>query len=319
MSYRSKYLTDLAKKYIQEWEKPVLYASLHGSVARGEADQYSDADLTVYLEGEASAYSMDTYYQGEILQLHIQGGKELPLQEEITANPWDYRFFIETVIITDSAHHYQELTDWAKSYLLSDQGKQQMIKQVKSIVEERSQTAYAFSEQGFDYAAHIAAAGAWTEAAFLLLFLEKHSVATGALLPFMEEQYDLTAFQQIISVPGELTPAKISLVLREYRDFLRAAGYNHYELADLHHGLCEQKIKRLSDKRQYFHTYWQMSGEALGLYFATSRGKVLDHYLSELPSSLQQNLTTSLFLPLKQRQVQALNKLSKKLIEKAIV
>ena len=49
VNQRSIRLRELAKEYVKEINEHVCFASVGGSIARGEADSFSDIDLTIYV------------------------------------------------------------------------------------------------------------------------------------------------------------------------------------------------------------------------------------------------------------------------------
>lgn len=64
---RSIELINVVKNYVNELELPIKFAFVGGSVGRGDADQFSDIDLTIYSESPVKTESINVLYGGEII------------------------------------------------------------------------------------------------------------------------------------------------------------------------------------------------------------------------------------------------------------
>ncbi|WP_066185546.1 nucleotidyltransferase domain-containing protein [Gracilibacillus timonensis] len=99
MVNKSVELLQVAQDFIKD--KEVIGAYVGGSVGRGEADEYSDIDLTIFTNTETISKKIDVIYKDEIIQLEILHISELPHIVSVEASPWDFRFLDEVTIIKD--------------------------------------------------------------------------------------------------------------------------------------------------------------------------------------------------------------------------
>ncbi|MBO0993564.1 nucleotidyltransferase domain-containing protein [Bacillus sp. SD088] len=320
MNKRSMELLSVAKNFIQELDLPVHYASVGGSVARGEADQYSDVDITVYTDSDRHADHMDILYGEEIIQLEIVPVKALATRQDIIDSPWDYRFLAEITIIQDRDGAFNNIKDCATTYFTSEKGQYKMIEQVSGIVQERIQVAYDHTCQQQFYSATNLAMGAWAEAGFLYLFLNHHSLSTGALIPKIKTlKSHFEEFQAVSSISIEQDCIELSCILRQLRQFLRSQGHaSKFGLSELQDTLCDSKIQRLLNTKDFFNLKWQMHGEAFWLFLETSNGCSMEEYLECLPAELQKNMMKLGFVPLKKEKVHQLGRLTDELLDVVI-
>jgi len=101
--------------------KPARFvaATTGGSVARREADEYSDLDLNIYVDDTEEHRSENRQFAGEIIQLHIH---PFPRVEAVRQSPWDYRFLREAGVICDPAGRYESFAREALPWLGSADG-----------------------------------------------------------------------------------------------------------------------------------------------------------------------------------------------------
>ncbi|KRG13633.1 hypothetical protein ACA29_08105 [Lederbergia galactosidilytica] len=178
---KSGELLQVAREFIKD--KELICAYVGGSVGRGEADRYSDVDLTVFTETEIATKKADILYKGEIIQLETLHISELPNKEMIEVSPWEFRFLLEVTILKDEEGKLDKLIKWTTDYFHAENGRKKMIAQVSQIVRERITSASDCLKQQHYYSATIAAMGAWTEAGFLYLFCHDDSLANERMLP----------------------------------------------------------------------------------------------------------------------------------------
>ncbi|WP_019413958.1 nucleotidyltransferase domain-containing protein [Paenisporosarcina sp. TG20] len=315
MQNRSKELIQIATNFIGESNFNVVYACVGGSVGRGDADTYSDIDLTVYSNDNFPSSKMDILTSGEIIQLEIVHISDIPNEQAILHSPWEYRFIIEQEIIKDTNGSYRELQEAATAYFNSTNGKNKIIDQVSKIVRERIKFAIESIETKNYHSANFAAMGAWSEAGFLYLFMNHNTLSTGSLFPQIEKLIQhIHDFKSVapFSLTEDLT--NVPQILRNFRKYLREQGQAYSDLSKVHDTLCDRKIQRLLTNKDTLNLLWQMYGEAVGLYFETSNGVPIEQYLHDLPFSLQKGLSKIGFVPLSNHQITELCRLSEELL-----
>lgn len=315
MQNRSDVLVELARDFIEELDINVCCAYAGGSVGRGKADDYSDLDLMVYTDSFINTKNIDTLYKGEIIQLDLLDIRKIPTEQQILQSPWEHRFLSEISIIKDHNGLLSDTINIATNYFNSDAGRKKMLEQVSYIVKERIGFAKDCLEENRLYSANIGSMGAWAEACFLYLFLNHNSLSTGSLIPMLEKlNGHIERFKNVspFSLQGLLPD--ISIILSNFRKYLREQGYIHSDLAEIHDTLCDRKIQRLLTNKERLNVQWQMYGEAVGLYFATSKGLSLEQYLQGLPRSLKNGLYQLGFAPLDRNKVNELCSLSEEIL-----
>lgn len=315
MRNKNENLLQIAKDFIRESNMDVIYAFVGGSVGRGEADKYSDVDLTIYTNTNLSSNKSDVIYDGEIIQLETLHIDELPNQHMIEESPWDYRFLSEITIVKDEADKFSKIKQWATTYFGSENAKKKMVKQVSEIVKERTMCAFDYLKQHKFYSATHASMGAWAEAGFLYLFLNHNSLSTGLLIPRIQNlKVHFEEFKRVspFSIIDDLS--EVPVILSRFRKYLRKQGHSYIGLCDIHDTLCERKVQRLLNNNEDFNLLWQMYGEALWIYFETSNGLSFEQYFDNLPNELQKDLSKIGFIPLAEKKVRELCRLSDELL-----
>ncbi len=292
-----------------------IFAGVGGSVGRGEADEYSDIDLIVYLDDRVSLHKVDLEYNGEIIQLEIHSKNDVPSKGDIVQSSWENRFIAEQKIIIDTNDEFRKLQDWTTSYLYSNAGKKKIVNQVSKIVNERVEFSLKCIEMKKHYSASLAAMGAWSEAAFLFTFVYDHSFSTSNVITQLRTlPHHLERFQKFSPLSLSEDMYEVYNIVRNFRKYLKGQGHTNSELADIHDILCERKMKRLENRNEKLNLVWQMYGEAVGLYFKTSNGLTVEQYFQQLPDQIQEELSRIGFMPLEEDRIEQLNELSKELI-----
>lgn len=315
MNTKSKDLIQIAKQYCKESQFNIAYACVGGSVGRGDADDYSDIDLTIYTGDRFVDKLIDIYYGNKIIQLEVKHTCEIPSIQAINDSPWDNRFLIETRVLKDNNNRFMQIKKQAKDHFSSIKGREKMVEQVNEIVKERELFALDSLNKNKTYTAAVAAMGAWTEAAFLYLFLTEKSLATGCLIPLMQKKENhFQAFTDAATFSLEANSSKILLIIKEFRTHLRKTHPFTFELSEIQDQLCERKGNRLLDESESFNLLWQMYGEALWLYFETNNGKSFEQYVDGLPDYLQKGLSDIGFKSIDEKNVKVLGNLSAELL-----
>lgn len=116
MHTKSKGLVQHAKQYIKQSNLNIAYACVGGSVGRGEADDYSDIDLTIYTEDSLAEKMADIHYGNKIIQLEVKHTSELPYIQAIYDSPWDNRFLSETLDMKDIDNRLMDIKQQAFFY-----------------------------------------------------------------------------------------------------------------------------------------------------------------------------------------------------------
>lgn len=315
MNTKSKELIQLAKQYIKESRLTVAYACVGGSVGRGDADDYSDIDLTLYTNDHFIESLDDIHYRNIIIQLEVKHVSDIPQIQAIYDFPWDNRFLSEDLVIEDIDNRFMQIKQQAEAYFTSVKGRERMLEQVSKVVKDREQFALDALNENKVYTAGIAAMGAWTEAAFLYLFLLENSLATGNLIPSIQKLAGhFQAFTYASTFSEEANPPEIPLKLKAFRTHLRETQAYTFGLSEIQDQLCDSKAKRLLDQNQQFNFIWQLYGEALWLYFETANGKTFEQYVADLPDHLQKGFADIGFKPIDEKRVKLFRKLSDELL-----
>lgn len=293
MRPRNLELIELAKKYVQEEMSYCTYACLIGSVARGEADDFSDIDLICFTGRETYLGKHDVSYKGEVIQIDVKSILEFPSKELFSYNPWHYRYLVESVIIKDTNGELSKLQGWSKSYFASIQGQKDVIRDVTTIVEGRKDYAIKQMNIGKDFAATHAAIGAWTEAALLYQFLYENRVSIGSLMPTLRK---LDFFPKIVDLlpigPVEEVDIKeASNTMTTLRLYLKNAGFEHLpSISDLQDEIWHKKADRLMLEGDFYNYLWLSYSEAFLLLLETSQDEDFESYFKQLPTALQRQL-----------------------------
>lgn len=306
-------LLQIAKDFLEEKTSHVIYACVGGSVGNGNADEYSDIDLTVYTNTEIVSEDIDFFYKDHIIQLEILHIKDLPNQQGIKSSPWDFRFLPEITIIKDNEDNFDKIKKWATDFLNSVNGRKIIFEQVSNIIIKRQKSALEYLEQQRFYSATIAAIGAWSEAGFLYLFFNYNTSSNGHLIPKIQGlNLHFEKFKRVSPFYLKNVSA-VSKILAEYRDYLRRKDYDSSGLTEIHDVLCDGKAQRLSNKQEDFNLIFQMYSEALWLYFETSNGQSFENYFNNLPVELQKGLSKLGFVPLEEKNIKEICRLSNEL------
>lgn len=295
MRPRNLELIDLAKKYVQEEMPYCTYACVIGSVARGEADDYSDIDIICFTGRETYLGKNDVLYKDEIIQMDVKSILEFPNKELFSYNPWHYRFLTESVIIKDTNGELSKLQGWAKSYYSSLQGQRDVIQDVETLISGRKDYAFEQMNKGKEFAATHAAIGVWTEASLLYQFLHEGKVSIGLVMPTMRRLDLFPLLAEVLPFsPGEQIDLKeVMSVLNNLRTHLRQAGFTHLpRLSSVQEELSERKGERLRLEGDLYNFVWQAYSEAFLLLLETSQDEDFEDYFQKLPTELKQGLRT---------------------------
>jgi len=293
MRPRNLELIEIAKKYVQEEMPYCTYACLIGSVARGEADDFSDIDLICFTGRETYLGKHDVSYKDEVIQIDVKSILEFPSKELFSYNPWHYRYLVESIIIKDTNGELSKLQGWSKSYFTSIQGEKDVIREVGTIVEGRKNYALKQMNLEKDFAATHAAIGAWTEAVLLYQFLYEQRVATGSLMPTLRK---LDIFPKIVDLlpigPVEEVDVKeASNTMTTLRLYLKQAGFDHLpSISDLQDEIWHKKADRLMLEGDLYNYLWQSYNEAFLLLLETSQDEDFETYFNQLPPTLKSQL-----------------------------
>lgn len=324
MNIRSEQLIQLSQNIVEELAIPkIRYATIGGSVARGEANQYSDIDLNIYVS-RGPTYDDIFVCEGETIQLFVTD--ELPSEQQIKDNPWESRFLRESVSIYDPTREFCILKEYATTFFKSKEGKELLAKQAIDIVSIRKKSAMDSLSQGRFYSAQLGAKSSWADAAFMYLFFAHNTVSTGSLIPHIKKNiknnYD--EYTKILPFSLDLLKDGIGKVLRiveRHRGFLRlqypslSQGFSLSPLQDV---LIQRKAQRLFHSGEYENMLWQLSGEVFMLFLEFSEGISFEEYYKSLPKNLQDDLLNIGFKGLDEEQVLKMCQLSDELVDVAI-
>lgn len=323
MNERSEYLLGLAKRIVIELNfQNIRFATVGGSVGRGDADLFSDLDLHVYVGGGSQAYEKNLAYEGEIIQLYVID--EFPTMEQVHDNPWEYRFIKETIAVYDPAYEFTTFKQSVDKYFSSEIGKERLFLGASNIVDQRKQAALNSIKQGKQHSAKIFAGAAWSDSSFLYTYFTHGSLSTGSLIPIMmnEENELFQKYIKICPFPLELLNSGMASVLRiveRYREYLRSNTLqpDSFSLSPLQDVLIQRKAQRLYEVKQYTDIVWQLTGEIFMLYLDHSEGLSFEDYIETLPKMLQSDLNNIGFTRIDEEQVICICNICDDIVKKA--
>ncbi|MGE8204524.1 nucleotidyltransferase domain-containing protein [Heyndrickxia sp. NPDC080065] len=317
LNNRSKELRTKAIDWMKTIDGDIHYSSIGGSTARGEADEYSDIDLVIYLENDSTIGEQNLIYDGELIQIEMKHRNELPDKNDITAFPWDYRFLNELLIMRDVDGRFKQIKGWAMEYFSSKEGKAQVFNQVAKLVADRNGYALKYLKTNKMYSALHAALGAGAEAALLYQFFAFNDLSTGTLIRNIGKiKSHFHTFQAAAPFSMNIDPSKVSDTLSHYREYLRNQNYTcDFALSRIQDQLFERKAKRLIESKEIYNLLWQAYAEGVWLYFETCNGKDFENYFNELPSDIQEDLSIIGFVSLSEDKIMTICQLSEELLQ----
>lgn len=313
MNHTSKELIDLTKQFLELTFPNEPFASIDGSTARGTADQYSDIDLTIYDDSKPQC-DRNIEFFGVIVQVHFAA---LPQLVHVHQDPWAYRFLCEMKIIKDKNDYLKTIKREAIEFLNSIDGKQRMINCVKSIVSDRIVAANRLYKASRFYSAMNAAMGAWSEAAFLHMYLTEGELSTSHVIPCIREDDQLyRSFRKHSSIRECSDINDFSPILHKLRAHLRKQNVDApFDLDPLQEKLVDHKNQRFIHKGDLINLQWQMYGEALWLYFCIDEQTTFEQFYEDLSTELKQGLSCIGFIPLEKQHIDGLGNLSMRMVK----
>lgn len=321
---RSEHLIRIAKRAVNELELPAIRgASVGGSVGRGDADSYSDLDLTVYCSDAIHPFDKVFVYEGEIIQLFVTD--QLPTVQQIHDQPWESRFLVETVLIYDPQGELASLLEEAKTYFSTKSGRSHMAANALEVVSSRTKWALDSLHHGHKVSARLGAASAWADAAFMHLWFVHNKLSTGSLIPLSQVHSDnYLKYVQLVPFSRHLLENGIGSALRiveRYRQYLRESHPSEaygFSLCSLQDVLTLRKAQRLYQNRQFDSLLWQLSGELLMLFLEFANGQSFEQYSASLPQGLRIDLSQMGFAALEEEAVIAVLRLSDDWVSKSL-
>lgn len=317
MKNHSDYLMQIAKDFVHFHNEQVVHAYVYGSVARKDADQYSDIDLTIYSNQPILEEQHTVEIGEEVIQVTWCPKEELPDENHVESDPWGHRFLTEIVLLKDYGGKLERVRDRALTYFESMEGQEKMFHTVSRIVEQRITFAKESLQIDQPYTATNAAMGAWSEAAFLVQYLDRKSVSTGDLIPYILTNADDEKQFSEASLIHDYIPGDPSRVIRSLRDYISENRPYNDITSEIHDHLCDKKAVRLLENNEFLNLNWQMYGEALWLYFEMANGVPFEEYYQDLPPTLQNELTEIGFNPLTPPRLNEINRWTQELLLKS--
>lgn len=321
MSYWNDYLLEVARRYMQETKNAeIIGEAVGGSVGRGAADEFSDLDITMYVEGERPLYDKDIVFEGTIVQVQVM---PLPSWEQIAQHPWNERFLLETVIIDDPSGKLTTLKECFVAYLSSKEGRQRLIDNVQAILNERKQWVNHSLQTGNIYSATQASMATWTDAAFFYIFAAHNTLATSQLLSLLENDSTLAKVKRVWSLPQHISRENACMAIRileKLRTYLREQhpGRQYNSLSLLQDMLDGQKAKRYLHMEAYTQLVWEFAGEAFWIFLEATQGMSLEEFVAALPGTLQKGMKLLGFIELDRSGIEALCDAGKEFMSRAI-
>ena len=271
------------------------YAFVGGSVGRGDADGWSDVDVTVCVDGGELPRTANLVYEGELVQVDFVS--PLPF-EEVEHALVDYRFLLESRPVYDPRGEFRDLREDVHRRLGARSGRQKLFEQWRLVVEERKRWANDSIDHRRLHSAAAAGGAAWTDAAFMVMFFGQGTSSTGALIPTMQRLSgifgDYTRICRWLTISLGDIPERLRAVehLRAHLRMRSPDRADDFSLSPLQDILNAQKAKRLTAHGELTNLAWQLAGEAFWLYLETANGLSIDDYLATLPSGLGRALET---------------------------
>jgi hypothetical protein len=279
---------EAARQFLAEHPIPHYLCSFAGgSVGRGDADEYSDLDLNVYVDINLNSYSENYLYNDIAIQLHVH---RLPDLETVLNDPWSYRFLSEARRIDDQEEVFHTLRSRALSFFESEEGKRRMLDQARSIVKQRQQWSVESLQKNNEVTATFAALAAWTDAAFMYTYFKHNSLATGKLIPLLRELDLYNQFKELRFAPGDYDIAQLELTVKDYRGYLRTMKPKTFALDEMQDSLIHRKIQRLWNHQDQESIVWLLHAEAFWMYLSAREGESLEQHIESLPLRLQTGL-----------------------------
>lgn len=290
---RNDVLIDLGQRCLNELNLPdVKYAFVGGSVGRGDADEFSDVDITICVQESAKFDTRNLIYEGEFVQVDVT----TPItMDAISDNPLDYRYLLESQPLYDPLGQFKAIQNEIHQYFGSNVGQMDTVSRWTTVVEQRKQWVVNSIEQNTPYSATVAGGAAWADAAFMAMFFDTGSCSTGMLIPWLETNFNFQVIKDLCKWLN-VSDGDVPLILRaveRFREFLRGQypeRASDFVLSPLQDALNAKKAQRLVKTGQLASLAWQFSGEAFWLYLETSHGLPLDKYIGQLPKQLTLDL-----------------------------
>ncbi|UOR11031.1 hypothetical protein [Halobacillus amylolyticus] len=309
-------LIEVAKCFVEESQgMGADYAFVTGSVARGDDDQYSDLDLSIYSSGIDAETSSNESYRNKMLQVDLYPISKRPSIDEFLEDPWGHRYLDELYIIKDNDDRLYHLQNQAKAFLYSPEGKRKLIKIVTNIVNERQSYADKMLKAGYPTTATQASLGAWAEAALLYSYLEQGTLSTGAVIPFIQEKHTEHLQSFLTHSPFTSLPNTEAIInnISNFRHYLRNRKKTlSFDLSPHQDSIFVNKAKRYQS--QDTHLAWIAYGEALWLFFKETDNRLIEEFLDSCPQDVQNSLLDLGFQQLSKANIQQLHMLTGELI-----
>lgn len=315
----NEYLLRVARSFLEEQSLSGNdCAIIHGSLARWEADCFSDIDITIYSPVLSSQdLDQNQVYAGEILQ--IERLEALPTYQAIEQDPWQHRFLLEALPLHDLTGQFSALQKWLKEYLRSNTGRTGLLMQVIRTIDERKQWARECSDQQLLCSAAIWAKTAWTEAAFLYAFLAEELLSPTHIFRYLQKNEP--AFQKYQKHCGQVPVPCVADILdgaKTVEHFRRHAKRTQNEAGTntlLHDVLCGLKLKRAMQNAAYSEFLWSLYAEALWIYIEGANEIDFEEYRKAVPKEVDEGLGRLGFTELSAGGVQELFDAADELLE----
>lgn len=154
-------------------------------MARDEADDLSDLDINIYVDG-TQAFSANRAFAGEMIQIHVQ---PLPTLAGVRESTWGYRFLKEAGIVLDPQRRYESFAREALCWLDSDEGRNAMRSGALADISDRKAWAERAIVGGDSLGAGMASVAAMTDAAMFHRATISQAMANGTPLADLGSSY----------------------------------------------------------------------------------------------------------------------------------
>lgn len=314
MNTRSQYLWELGKQYLQDHPQPhMVCAVVGGSVGRGEADAYSDLDLTVYV-ADGRWYDRNDRYMDEVVQLHVQ---PFPSWNDVKSSPWEFRFLKEARTVQDVAGTFQPFKSRAVRFFETAEGKEQMFGQAKRIIDLRKQWVEEHLAQSEPISATLASWAVWADTAMLYAYFKHDVLASDQVFLIMHHVWEGNDWGDCLPKAGAMDRALDGI--QRYRRYGREqAGEERFELSPLQDRLLRNKVNRCLEHGHRDLLDWTLYGEAFFIFLAIAKGQRMEQHLDILPDRLRDDIRQLFFQERSMKQIARMMAFSDKVVGRVV-
>ncbi|MWC29339.1 hypothetical protein [Paenibacillus sp. MMS18-CY102] len=285
-------LMKVAQQYVQlHKQNNWVCAYAGGSVGRGEADQYSDLDLNIYVTSQSKqTISHNVLFEGTMIQLHFHAW---PGSQALRSQPWTHRFLIESRSVYDPFGLLEKLKPAAIRYFRSCDGRKQMLLQATEEIQCYLYGLDRCIREDNLLGAFVAVQAAWHAAATSFAWMKDECCSAGGLFPRIRhaEPMMYASFQSICTQPLEASVERQLHALATYRRYLLEQKVGQAGLDSGKDQLIARKVERYIGIGELDYAKWVLRSEAMLCYVAYAGGIFqFGQHVEMLPQNLKEAL-----------------------------